>query len=90
MLTWLLIAVGAIVLLRKFSSRAGDSRMTLTSYSGGGYRKDVVGGAPAPQPAVGEIIAVPSKLPTASELQGETADEVPVNKSEPLGVYYKI
>jgi hypothetical protein len=148
MLTWLLIAVGAIVLLRKFSSTATPTETppaakptgsppypappgmqwvwvqqpymgpwstsmnwgpgpqpyawhlvkgpdydpdVLKAYIAAGGRCDngyypatTATGAPAPQPAPGEIIVQPTGVPTWCKPQGETADEVPVNKTGPF------
>jgi len=107
MILWLLIAVGAVVLVKEWPSAEPFSATAapVRSASGVGTPKlahwtdpiDLWGinlflksGAPAPQPAPGEITVPPTLAPTLAESQGETLDKVPVNKSEPLKVWYTL
>jgi len=115
MILWLLIAVGAVVLAKKWSSiteanpsapvesatpgKEGSWTLTKNGWHqltpeelkqleiGHGW---ILAGAPAPQPAPGEIVVPPTLAPTLAKLQGETPDKVPVNKPEPLKVWYTL
>ena len=104
---WLLIAVGAVALVKKWpsaevkTSTAAPVEPSATatqvwSLAGAGFRNlraytpTVQSGAAVPQPAPGEIVVPPTLAPTLAESQGETLDKVPVNKPEPLKVWYTL